>query len=158
MTSPRSIHWFRWLSLLCLGLATPSHAQAPRKTSRDVYHYLSWRSPFTANRHAEPPITRNHAENLTITGMTKFPEGYFIVLEDRNDPKKTLVIQPGVTSPVEILDIFDDTENIQLQIKYLGETARIGFAPPTKKIAAKSTKTSSPAISTQRNSPALSPP
>jgi hypothetical protein len=130
--------------LAIIAFSVPAQAQAPRKTSREVYHYLSWRSPFTANRHAEPPITRNHAENLTITGMTKFPDGYFIVLEDRTDPKKTLFIQPGVPSPVEILDISDESENIQLHIKYLGETARIGFATTTKKTSAKSTKSASP--------------
>lgn len=115
--------------LLLAACAWPLHAQAPRKTPSDVYHYLSWRSPFTANRHAEPPSIRNHAENLSITGITKFPDGYFVILADRDDPEKTIIIQPGVASPVEILDIFDESADIQLQIKYLGQTARIGFAP-----------------------------
>ena len=133
--------------LVLVTICSLAHGQAPRKTSRDVYYYLSWRSPFTANRHAEPPITRNRAENLIITGLARFPEGYFIVLADRTDPKITLVIQPGVASPVEILDIADESENIQLHIKYLGETARIGFAAPTKKFSAKSTKPKSPTLS-----------
>jgi hypothetical protein len=140
----RHTHLLGILSLsLFAFVALPAQAQAPRKTSRDIYHYLSWCSPFTANRHAEPPVTRNHAENLCITGMTKFPDGYFIVLEDRTDPKKTLIIQPGVPSPVEILDISDASENIQLHIKYLGETARIGFTT-TKKTSTKPTKSTLP--------------
>jgi hypothetical protein len=158
MILARSIYQLRCLSLGFLAFAATAHAQAPRKTSRDVYHYLSWRSPFTANRHAEPPVTRNHAENLVITGMTKFPDGYFIILEDRTDPKKTLIIQPGVASPVEILGISNESDSIQLQIKYLGETAHIGFATATQKTPTKPQKTTIPTTPHLDISPTLSPP
>lgn len=123
--------------LIAVGLAalfsSPLNAQAPRNTTKDVYQYLSWRSPFTANRHTEAPKVRNAAENLAITGFAQFPNGYFVTLTERDDPEKKHVIEPGVASAIEIIEVNHQAPSLTLKVKYLGSTAEIGFDPNAKK-------------------------
>ncbi len=124
---------FRFNAVLTALSCLPLHAQAPRNTTKDVYQYLSWRSPFTANRHTEAPKVRNHAENLAITGFAQFPHGYFVTLTERDDPKKKHIIEPGVENAIEILEVNQQAPSITLKVRYLGSTAEIGFDPNARK-------------------------
>lgn len=124
---------------LILLAAAPSFiwAQAPKRTSEEVYDYLAERSPFTANREAVAPLTGNNpAANLAITGFTRFPSGYFIIITDRKAPNETFIIQPGSTSAVELIEVNDEETNVTAKIRYQGHEATIAFDHSLAKIKA----------------------
>ena len=119
------------LILLCL-IPLPLIAEAPRKPLPSRYMSLYTSSPFTTP--APPVITDipviNPLEDWTLVGVTKFPDGYFVILANKKRPDEKTVIQPGSPSNFEVLEVVEDptdyTETV-VRLKYGNSTGSVTF-------------------------------
>ena len=96
------------ITLLAL-LALPVMAAAPKKPLPGKYAGLWLNSPFTT----KPVIVTNTApaedpfKDWALGGVTKFPDGYFVILLNKKKPDERLVIQPGQFSEYKVLEVND---------------------------------------------------
>ena len=95
------------LILLCL-LPVPLLADAPKKPLPSRYTVLHTSSPFTT---PTPPVIAPNApvvnplEDWVLGGVTKFPDGYFVILINKKKPEEKTIIQPGMHSEFEVLEV-----------------------------------------------------
>jgi hypothetical protein len=94
--------------LLCL-LPLPLWAGAPKKPLPSRYTALHTSSPFTT---PAPPVNNivpvvNPLEDWSLGGVTKFPDGYFVILLNKKKPEEKTIIQPGMHSEFEVLEVQD---------------------------------------------------
>jgi hypothetical protein len=97
-------------SIVLLALfALPVMAAAPKKPLPGKYAGLWLNSPFTT----KPVIVNNTAppedpfKDWALGGVTKFPDGYFVILLNKKKPDERLVIQPGQFSEYKVLEVID---------------------------------------------------
>lgn len=94
--------------LFCLTI--PLLANAPKKPLQSRYMTLHTSSPFTTP--APPaPINQgdiiNPLDDWALGGVTKFPDGYFVILLNKKKPDEKKIIQPGVHSEFKVLSVKD---------------------------------------------------
>ncbi len=103
------------LLFFAIFLAIPALAAPPQKPDKRRYTPLWTNSPFTVkpppNIPTGPPPV-NPMDNYALGGFTKFPDGYFVVLINKKDPKQKEVIQPGSHSDFKVLKVTEGVEKI----------------------------------------------
>lgn len=146
--------------LLCL-LPLPLWAGAPKKPIPSRYTTLHTASPFTTP--APPKITEipvvNPLEDWTLGGVTKFPDGYFVILMNKKKPEEKTVIQPGMQSEFEVLEVKDggmDYTETTVRLRYGSSTGTVSF--DKKSLTVKSPTQGQPQQGTQGNRPPGFPP
>jgi hypothetical protein len=117
--------------LICL-MPFSSLAEAPRKPLPSRYTSLHTSSPFTTP--APPVITDipiiNPLEDWALVGVTKFPDGYFVILANKKKPDEKTVIQPGMPSDFEVLEVIEDSKDYTqtiVRLKYGTSTGSVTF-------------------------------
>jgi hypothetical protein len=119
------------LALLVL-FALPLSAGAPKKPLPSRYTPLHTSSPFTT---PAPPVTNNAPvvnplEDWTLGGVTKFPDGYFVILMNKKKPDEKTIIQPGIHSEFEVIEVLDggmDYTATTVKLKYGSSTGTVSF-------------------------------
>jgi hypothetical protein len=117
--------------LLCL-LPLPLWAGAPKKPLPSRYTTLHTSSPFTT---PAPPVVSNvpvvnPLEDWTLGGVTKFPDGYFVILMNKKKPEEKTIIQPGQHSEFEVLEVEDggmDYTATTVKLKYGSSIGTVSF-------------------------------
>jgi hypothetical protein len=120
-------------TLLLLLLPTALLADVPRKPSESRYTAL-WNpsSPFTTKPVVEGrvPDETSPLDDYALGGVSKLEDGYFVVLLNRKEPDKRLVIEPGITSDFEVVSVQWDMsggKGTTVKIKSAGDTKDIGY-------------------------------
>jgi hypothetical protein len=96
--------------LLLISLTAPLLADAPKKPLPSRYLTLHTSSPFTT---PAPPVSQNTGPEINpmdewaLGGVTKFPDGYFVILLNKKKPDEKKIIQPGVHSEFKVLSVKD---------------------------------------------------
>lgn len=134
-THPQSLIFMKTLALLFL-CALPLSAGAPKKPLPSRYTPLHTSSPFTTP--APPPINNlpvvNPLEDWTLGGVTKFPDGYFVILMNKKKPDEKTIIQPGVHSEFEVIEVVEggmDYTSTTVKLKYGSSTGTVSFDKKT---------------------------
>jgi hypothetical protein len=117
--------------LLCL-LPLPIMADAPKKPLKTRYTSLHTASPFTT---PAPPVVNNipvinPLEDWTLGGVTKFPDGYFVILMNKKKPEEKTIIQPGMHSEFEVLEVQDggmDYTATTVKLRYGSSQGTVSF-------------------------------
>lgn len=117
--------------LLCL-LPLPLWADAPKKPLPSRYTSLHTSSPFTT---PAPPVVNtavvvNPLEDWTLGGVTKFPDGYFVILMNKKKPEEKTIIQPGMHSEFEVLEVEDggmDYTATTVKLRYGSSQGTVSF-------------------------------
>lgn len=117
--------------LLCL-LPLPIMADAPKKPIPSRYTSLHTASPFTT---PAPPVINNipvvnPLEDWTLGGVTKFPDGYFVILMNKKKPEEKTIIQPGMHSEFEVLEVQDggmDYTATTVKLRYGSSQGTVSF-------------------------------
>jgi hypothetical protein len=99
-------------SILFLLLLSPLPllAGAPKKSVQNKYAALWVSSPFTTPAPPPPTIEGPKEDPLaewSLGGVTKFPEGYFVILINKKKPEEKVIIQPGMHSEFKVLEVVD---------------------------------------------------
>ena len=98
-----------FLSLLML-MPLPLLASAPKKPVQNKYAALWVSSPFTTPAPPPPIVEAPKVDPLadwSLGGVTKFPEGYFVILLNKKKPEEKVTIQPGMQSEFKVLEVVD---------------------------------------------------
>lgn len=111
-------------TLLILTLIpTVMFAAAPKKPLPGRYAALYNSSPFTTP--APLPINQmamsNPLDDWALGGVSKFPDGYFVILLNKKRPDEKVVIQPGSASEYEVIEVVDggrDYTGTQVKLRY----------------------------------------
>lgn len=119
------------LLFLCL-LPLPLLADAPKKPLPSRYSSLHASSPFTT---PAPPVIDNTPvvnplEDWALGGVTKFPDGYFVILLNKKKPDEKKVIQPGMYSEFEVLEVTDggmDYTETTVKLRYGSSQGTVSF-------------------------------
>jgi hypothetical protein len=96
--------------LLLISLTAPLLADAPKKPLPSRYLTLHTSSPFTT---PAPPVSQNTGPEINpmdewaLGGVTKFPDGYFVILLNKKKPDEKKIIQPGVHSEFKVVSVKD---------------------------------------------------
>ena len=90
-------------------LTLPLLAEAPKKPIQGRYNALHSSSPFTT---PAPVITsdkpiENPLADWALGGVTKFPDGFFVILLNKKKPDERVVIQPGRHSEFKVLEVIE---------------------------------------------------
>jgi hypothetical protein len=117
--------------VLCL-LPLPLLADAPKKPLQSRYTSLHASSPFTT---PAPPIINNTPvvnplEDWALGGVTKFPDGYFVILLNKKKPDEKKVIQPGMHSEFEVIEVTDggmDYTETTVKLRYGSSQGTVSF-------------------------------
>lgn len=117
--------------LICL-LPLPLWAGAPKKPLPSRYTALHTSSPFTT---PAPPVINtapvvNPLEDWTLGGVTKFPDGYFVILMNKKKPEEKTIIQPGMHSEFEVLEVQDggmDYTATTVKLRYGSSQGTVSF-------------------------------
>lgn len=117
------------LLFLC---ALPLSAGAPKKPLPSRYASLHVSSPFTT---PAPPVISNvpvvnPLEDWTLGGVTKFPDGYFVILMNKKKPEEKTIIQPGAHSEFEVIEVEDggmDYTATTVKLKYGSSIGTVSF-------------------------------
>ncbi len=88
-------------------LALPVMAAAPKKPADSRYSELWQHSPFGINAEVKPTPPDDPFKDWALGGVTKFPDGYFVILLHKKNTDERLVIQPGQSSEFKILEVKD---------------------------------------------------
>lgn len=93
---------------LCL-LPLPLLADAPKKPLPGRYNALHASSPFTtpAPIVTDNKPTVNPLADWALGGVTKFPDGFFVILLNKKKPDELVVIQPGRHSEFKVLEVIE---------------------------------------------------
>ena len=94
-------------------LALPVMAAAPKKPANSKYSELWLDSPFKINSETiimDTP-TEDPFKDWALGGVTKFPDGYFVILLHKKNLDERLVIQPGQVSDWKVLEVNDCAMN-----------------------------------------------
>jgi hypothetical protein len=121
------------LPLLCLGIFSPLGADIPKKQVIGRYSKLWSKSPFTT-----PPVVEvgepgpGALDDYVLTGVSKLPAGYFVVLMDKKKRDKRVTIIPGEINSqgfkvVSVIQDPIDYKATQVRISVRGETGMIGY-------------------------------
>lgn len=119
------------LLLLSL-LPLPLLASPPKKPLPSRYTSLETSSPFTT---PAPPVVSNAPivnplEDWALGGVTKFPDGYFVILQNKKKPEEKVVIQPGMQSEFEVLEVIDggmDYTETTVKLRYGSSVGVVEF-------------------------------
>lgn len=112
--------------------ALPLSAGAPKKPLPSRYTSLHTSSPFTT---PAPPVVSNvpivnPLEDWTLGGVTKFPDGYFVILMNKKKPDEKTIIQPGIHSEFEVIEVVEggmDYTSTTVKLKYGSSTGTVSF-------------------------------
>lgn len=99
------------LLLCCLPLSL--WAGAPKKPLPSRYTVLYTSSPFTTPApviNTNLPVA-NPLEDWVLGGVTKFPDGYFVILINKKKPDEKTVIQPGMHSEFQVIEVIEDEKD-----------------------------------------------
>ncbi|TAE92096.1 MAG: hypothetical protein EAZ81_03945 [Verrucomicrobia bacterium] len=98
-------------------------AAAPKKPLPGRYAALYTSSPFTTP--APPAINQqamvNPLDDWALGGVSKFPDGYFVILLNKKRPDEKVIIQPGSASDYEVIEVVDGGQNYtgtQVKLRY----------------------------------------
>jgi hypothetical protein len=113
-------------------LPLPLLADAPKKPLPSRYNSLHASSPFTT---PAPPVIDNTPvvnplEDWALGGVTKFPDGYFVILLNKKKPEEKKVIQPGMHSEFEVLEVSDggmDYSETTVKLRYGSSQGTVSF-------------------------------
>ena len=97
------------LFFLCC-LTIPLMANAPKKPLPSRYAALYTSSPFTTPAPPDLADTTpqiNPMDEWALGGVTKFPDGFFVILLNKKKPDEKMIIQPGVHSEFKVLSVKD---------------------------------------------------
>jgi hypothetical protein len=102
-------------------------AAAPRKPLPGRYAALYQSSPFTtpAPPTINPMAMVNPLDEWALGGVSKFPDGYFVILINKKRPDEKVVIQPGQSSDYEVIEVSDggrDYTGTQVKLRYQKNT------------------------------------
>lgn len=100
-----------FLLLCCLPLSL--WAAAPKKPLPSRYTVLYTSSPFTTPApviNTNLPVA-NPLEDWVLGGVTKFPDGYFVILINKKKPNEKTVIQPGMHSEFQVIEVIEDEKD-----------------------------------------------
>ena len=100
------------------------HAGPPQKKAYHNYAPLWTDSPFTTKPLPPSGPTQplvNPLADWALGGISKFPEGYFIILINKKKPDERKVIEPGVVSDFKILEVKNDGD------KYTDTTVKLAY-------------------------------
>ena len=119
------------LLLFCF-LPLPLLASPPKKPLPSRYSALETSSPFTT---PAPPVINtapivNPLEDWALGGVTKFPDGYFVILQNKKKPDEKVVIQPGMQSEFEVLEVIDggmDYTETTVKLRYGSSVGVVEF-------------------------------
>lgn len=147
------------LFLLCV-LPLPLWAGAPKKPLPSRYTSLHTSSPFTT---PAPPVISNAPvvnplEDWILGGVTKFPDGYFVILMNKKKPEEKTIIQPGIHSEFEVIEVQDggmDYTATTVKLKYGASTGTVSF---DKKMLTVKTPDQGQGGASQQNRPSGFPP
>lgn len=109
--------------LILTFIPTILFAAAPKKPLPSRYAALYNSSPFTTP--APPPINQmamiNPLDDWALGGVSKFPDGYFVILLNKKRPDEKVIIQPGSASEYEVIEVVDggrDYTGTQVKLRY----------------------------------------
>lgn len=110
-------------------LVCPLLADAPKKPLPGRYNALHSSSPFTT----PAPVVVNNAPvvnplaDWALGGVTKFPDGYFVILLNKKKPDERVVIQPGRYSEFKVLEVIEGGLKVDEDGKmdYSGTTVKL---------------------------------
>lgn len=98
-------------------------AAAPKKPLPGRYAALYTSSPFTTP--APPAMNQmamvNPLDEWALGGVSKFPDGYFVILLNKKRPDEKVIIQPGSASDYEVIEVVDggrDYTGTQVKLRY----------------------------------------
>ncbi|MEN9991547.1 MAG: hypothetical protein RLZZ224_1249 [Verrucomicrobiota bacterium] len=102
-------------------------AAAPKKPLPGRYAALYTSSPFTT---PAPPVNNqmalvNPLDDWALGGVSKFPDGYFVILLNKKKPDEKVIIQPGSASDYEVIEVVDggqDYTATQVKLRYQKNT------------------------------------
>lgn len=100
------------LLLLCLAAPTLM-AAPPQKYPLQKYASLWLNSPFTT----KPVVTDtavakdNPLNDWALGGITKFPDGWFVVLLNKKNPEERKLILPSGQSDFKVVQVVEDPED-----------------------------------------------
>lgn len=98
----------RVFSILCsftIAASAASAAIPSSDVSVERYQSLWENSLFTSPSEVQPINPQNHFEKFTLGGVSKFLNGYFVVLIDKQNPEDRMVIRPGEESDLKVLRV-----------------------------------------------------
>jgi hypothetical protein len=124
--------------LLLLMLGQLSQASPPIKPEVSRYAELWLNSPFTTK-----PIVDNGAyvapvneiDDWSLGGVSKFPDGYFVILLNKKKPGERKVIEPGSNSAFKVLAVTDNADDYRkttVKVSYNGMEGIVTYAADTK--------------------------
>lgn len=120
------------LTLISLVMLVPASADVPKKQALGRYSRLWSKSPFTV-----PPAKEDQGpvvsalEDYVLTGVSKLPDGYFVVLMDKKKRERVAII-PGEQNSkgFEVVSVIQDPidyKATQVRIKVRNETGLVGY-------------------------------
>lgn len=84
---------------------TVSAAEPRNEVTEARYRSLWQSSPFTSPAEDRPVPKANPIDHYVLGGISKFENGYHLVLFDRRDPAGRIVIRPGVRHPIRVVGV-----------------------------------------------------
>lgn len=133
----------------------------PRKPLPTRYATLHTSSPFTT---PAPPVNSaavevNPLNDWVLGGVSKFPDGYFVILLNKKRPDEKTIIQPGLHSDFEVVEVIDggqDYTATQVKLRYKNLQGTVTF--DQKMLQVKSpTQGQNNTVVPQGNQPGLPP-
>lgn len=125
------------LFLLCL-LPLPLLAEAPKKPLPIRYTSLYTSSPFTTPAPVINTniVVANPLEDWVLGGVTKFPDGYFVILINKKKAEEKVIIQPGMHSDFQVLEVIENPGDYTETVVKLRYGTTLGSVTFDKKLLA----------------------
>jgi hypothetical protein len=112
---------------IILGLLTSLGATTPKKHPNDRYESLWSKSPFTVPAEPDPgDEPPGELDDYLLSGVSKLPAGYFVVLMNKKKRDERISIIPGETNPrgfkvVSVMQDPSDYKATQVMISVRGQ-------------------------------------
>ena len=100
----------RVLFILCSLVAAAGADFSGSEDPASRYQKLWEVSPFTSSREVEP-VQQKRFDKLALGGVSKMEDGYFVVLIDKQDSMKRIVLGPGEESDFKVLRVDWSNQN-----------------------------------------------
>ena len=89
---------------IILGLLAAAGAETPKKYSNDRYSDLWSKSPFTVPPEPDPgDVPPGELDDYLLTGVSKLPAGYFVVLMNKKKRDERIAIIPANPPPIRTI-------------------------------------------------------
>lgn len=120
-----------WLT----GMSATVSAVAPATPSMSDYRMLLKRSPFIIKKPAVPVVQPKVNSSLTLRGVAKLSNGWFVTVVDRKAPKENIVLREGRPVNAKGLRLIkvnqnnDDYKKTTVIVMSGGRQITIGYNP-----------------------------